>query len=1376
MKRFHLKIQPAVVWLTIITIAASSTAASTAYAKHPSAMTAALPQPTDMRCLGWERDTVVVGWTDNAPDETAWKVERQIGAGGFSEVASLAANVGEWRDLGADVSAQNRHYRVRSYRSGDNTFSPYSETCNNRHIYENGPFRIFYGLRGGADECPLVSGQNACTGNVSFVNLQGDSLQGARSAFQRVGFALDAGVPSGSLDKIPINVVWCDGGGCAGGGGLGLSPFLIEKPFDRGTRVGDPAPYVVAEHELFHYQQGRYYHLSEPNDRWVIEGQARSTQDKVCLGADRASAWCFDDIDTGYAGYVPEVKGYLGNTITSIRLSWYQGALFWTYLTEKFGTNAPTDLTEGGMNFMSKFWEQSVANPAKDAVFVINKTLQSLGSSKTFREVWKDFAVANVAKDLSGPGVPTQYLYADQAQTGGDYGPVMYTVSQTLNVGDSVLQTSESVNPWGARYYQVRPNVGLPIIPIKITQDSVTPLFYDVLGIKGNDILFEQRYEQRNIDLSLINNAYDRVVVVVAGLENIGNYRISINGTLPRLNILSPTTANQARVGSPTTPEKFLAQVEVVDGAGLPLSGINLSNFSFQIGARTVPNSSIVVSATIQGQHWFVIQAVTQTVTGAYDLRADYSTILSATQTQAVNYVPRTDADNVLVVDRSGSMGDFGKMNSAKQASRLFVDSWRTGDKIGVESFSDTPSIDMNLTDWTTAPAGGSRQTAFDKINALSVGGATAIGDALLKGWDELKARGNNVHDWALILVSDGLETAGSKTFDDALAALTASSDPAKKPVVHTVAIGPDADRLRMQNAANATNGTYQYVSAPSSGTLGPETLSQDVLLMPLNIDQKYRYIAADVVGHQQFFSQFGPLDITARVEEMPIPVEANASEMVISLSWLPDLETSQLFDGDGSVVPVTQADQYHRIWRVSTPKAGLWKLRVLTAGNKNQGVGGLLPAYFVQGAIKTAVTMNAFIDTPMDQRVPGEPIHIVALLTDNKPIKGATVSAHITGPVPVDGNPQQYDVTLHDDGLHGDGAANDGAYGNWFYHTSLAGSYPVLVKAVGNSAIAGNFTREAVLAFHLNGKGGDTNQNGLPDDWEQHFPCLTGANADPKADPDKDGSPTYLELRVGTNPCNPDTDGDGKPDGSDKNPLEPDTGKVTPPWSVVWPGANKNWLKYVLDPLYKRISIYRTTVISPTQLLRTSTFALGTAAAQGDAQLIATQEPPTGVFTDTTALNGQTYCYSIIATDTSAEDSLLSPETCATTNVDFIPPHGGLLINNGAQATASQTVSLTLIASDSIDPHDKAELGDDFMAPAPDSPTGLADMMISERSDMQGGVWEPYAPSAPWTLSQRGGLASVFVKYRDHAGNESLVYAATIHTAHSMYLPLLGR
>jgi hypothetical protein len=406
-----------------------------------------------------------------------------------------------------------------------------------------------------------------------------------------------------------------------------------------------------------------------------------------------------------------------------------------------------------------------------------------------------------------------------------------------------------------------------------------------------------------------------------------------------------------------------------------------------------------------------------------------------------------------------------------------------------------------------------------------------------------------------------------------------------------------------------------------------------------------------------------------------------------------------------------------------------------------------------------------------------------VALLTDNKPIKGATVTARVTQPVVGEGTPLQHTITLHDDGLHGDGAANDGAYGNWYYYTSLAGSYPVLVKAAGNSPIAGGaFTREAVLAFHLVGKGGDGNQNGLPDDWETHFPCLTGKNADPKADPDKDGASNAVEWRQGTNPCNPDTDGDGKPDGSDKNPLEPDTGKVNPPWTVVWPGVRKNWVRYVTEPIYKRVKIYRTVVVSPTQLMRTSTFALNAAlnaaAPEADAELIGTQEPPTGVFTDTTPANGQTYCYSIIATDTSEVDSLLSAESCATPNADYTPPHGGLLINNGADTTSSQVVSLTMIASDDIDPHEAGELGEPFMRPASGSASGLADMMISERSDMQGATWEPYAPTKAWALSQKGGLAAVYAKYRDKSGNESLVYAATIRmqSGSRIYLPYISK
>ena len=77
----------------------------------------------------------------------------------------------------------------------------------------------------------------------------------------------------------------------------------------------------------------------------------------------------------------------------------------------------------------------------------------------------------------------------------------------------------------------------------------------------------------------------------------------------------------------------------------------------------------------------------------------------------------------MVVIDRSGSM--LGpKLEAARNAAQLYVDSWRTGDKLGVISFANTPSTDMLLTDWTDAPAGGSRQTAITAtINLVAAGG-----------------------------------------------------------------------------------------------------------------------------------------------------------------------------------------------------------------------------------------------------------------------------------------------------------------------------------------------------------------------------------------------------------------------------------------------------------------------------------------------------------------------------------------------------------------------------------------------------------------------------------------------------------------------------
>jgi hypothetical protein len=56
-----------------------------------------------------------------------------------------------------------------------------------------------------------------------------------------------------------------------------------------------------------------------------------------------------------------------------------------------------------------------------------------------------------------------------------------------------------------------------------------------------------------------------------------------------------------------------------------------------------------------------------------------------------------------------------------------------------------------------------------------------------------------------------------------------------------------------------------------------------------------------------------------------------------------------------------------------------------------------------------------------------------------------------------------------------------------------------------------------------------DRNHNGIPDSWERRFRVHKAS-----ADPDRDGVTNLGEFNDGTNPRNPDTNGNGIPDGQD--------------------------------------------------------------------------------------------------------------------------------------------------------------------------------------------------------------------------------------------------
>jgi hypothetical protein len=532
---------------------------------------------------------------------------------------------------------------------------------------------------------------------------------------------------------------------------------------------------------------------------------------------------------------------------------------------------------------------------------------------------------------------------------------------------------------------------------------------------------------------------------------------------------------------------------------------------------------------------------------------------------------------------------------------------------------------------------------------------------------------------------------------------------------------------------ASVTGGFYQYVSTP-----GPIFTTQGLAAiadMQLNMDYRFRMIATDIVGLQPFFSLVGPLnDGDPQQDIVQIPVEGSAAEMVLSFSWSSPGMEWVLRDPLGNVVNYFEVDDRHTVWRVPNPLSGTW---VLTAYNGDI-------AYLVQGALRSDVTMDAFLTTPVEERAPGIPMGIVAGLTDTGPILGAVVLASVETP----SGGVQY-LLLWDDGAHDDGAADDGLYGNTFYGTGEAGSYSVTVTGWGNSPLSGAFTRQVILSFHLvsaadEGQNDDWDGDGLPNEWEIHY--KTDPNIpDAGDDPDNDGCNNACERERGTNPRNSDTDGGGEADSTDQNPLDPADDRTRPTWAVAYPGVGKVIIKYVLRPEYIDVGLFRSD--NP----------------DGPFVLIGEEFPGSGVFTDTGVIDDQSYCYQVLALVPNGYRTAGLTASCATPKADPLAPHGGLLINGGDASTFSPEVTLSLWASDEIDPETLSP-GSEILLPPADSATEVTEMMISNHADMNGGVWEPYSPTRPWLLNQSLGLAAVYVKYRDAAGNESPVYPATIY------------
>ncbi|NUN97804.1 MAG: hypothetical protein HUU16_16700 [Candidatus Omnitrophica bacterium] len=547
---------------------------------------------------------------------------------------------------------------------------------------------------------------------------------------------------------------------------------------------------------------------------------------------------------------------------------------------------------------------------------------------------------------------------------------------------------------------------------------------------------------------------------------------------------------------------------------------------------------------------------------------------------------------------------------------------------------------------------------------------------------------------------------------------------------------------------AQACGGTYLFAAEPGPKSEGEKGLGIDEFF--LNLAEIYRIVGTEVAGQNEVLSERG---VTNR-EEANIHnfyVDAGASELVAAVRWRFGNPLILLRDPIGGVhtIPFTEIADHHKVFRIGAPIPGMWQFELTI--NPAGGCQEFCESYYlVEASVKSILTMELYLALPLEERIVGTPMPILVSLTDTGPIKNATVRALVTNP-----NGVETLRTLYDDGAHGDGGPDDGIYGNKYYGTGLEGTYQVVATAEGTSDALGQFTRRRTKAFHMVG-GKDSDDDRMPDEYEILFPCLNPGENDAKADKDQDGLDNIAEFQIGTNPCDPDTDDGGESDGSEASrqadPFDPRDDRAKPPRIRVIPGVLKILVRFNIPFIGRDIAppdkfnIYRCDPGSE------------------DFNLIFSDWPaePPFQFVDEAIQEGLNYKYRIVARGSNNEESCPSNVEDATGTRDPYPPHGSIFINMGAMTTSSLDVELTLIAEDNFEPEFDLDPRDahDPMAEV----SGVADMMIMNHSDGSDGLWEPFNPTRPWMIEPNAmGIATVFVKYRDNAGNVSAMYHATI-------------
>ncbi len=165
------------------------------------------------------------------------------------------------------------------------------------------------------------------------------------------------------------------------------------------------------------------------------------------------------------------------------------------------------------------------------------------------------------------------------------------------------------------------------------------------------------------------------------------------------------------------------------------------------------------------------------------------------------SYVKK-QADIWIVFDTSGSMqGD--KLSQAKEAALLFLDNTELQNRVGLITFNSEIHVDVPMGSLET-----NKGALKETIQSLNAEDNTALYDALIQTvgmFGDDTADDNNNRIRAIVLLSDGADTASTQKIREAKAAIEARRGDLNPVIVIPVAYGADADIQTLNSIARSS-------------------------------------------------------------------------------------------------------------------------------------------------------------------------------------------------------------------------------------------------------------------------------------------------------------------------------------------------------------------------------------------------------------------------------------------------------------------------------------------------------------------------------------------------------------------------------------------